>query len=35
MNTYTKKDEIIDAIACISLLPMAWAIWTLLCCVSQ
>lgn len=34
MNTYTKKDEIIDAVACLSLLPMAWAIWTLLCCVS-
>ena len=34
MDTYSKKDEIIDAIAFIALMPLCWACWTLLCCVS-
>lgn len=33
MDQYTRKDEIIDAIACLSLMPLGWAIWTLGVCV--
>jgi hypothetical protein len=33
MQRYTNKDAMIDAIAAFSLIPMAWAIWTLTCCV--
>ena len=35
MQQYTRKDEIIDAIAFISLMPLCWAIWTLTCCVFE
>ena len=34
MDRYTVKDEIIDAIGIVLMVPVVWACWTLLCCVS-
>jgi len=34
MDTYSKKEQLLDAVGIALMVPMAWAIWTLLCCVS-